>query len=284
MRKGILATIGAFALLIPTALLFGCSSYDRAELVNTQEIPLDKIKDIDISYVSDRITLLDHSSDQVVVKEYMSKDDPDYYADITVSEGTLRIASGKRNTMGAMFSSYVEIYLPASYQGGLSISTISGKIQSETARTLSSFHAKSTSGALKLEAVNAPSVTLNTVSGSIQCTEIMGKLRAKTTSGSIHIGRYSGEGECSSTSGGVQVVFSQLSGNFTASSMSGGIRLSVPKDSSFYVSASSTSGGVTVPNSDQVTRSKRQAEGSVGNSPAVLLKATTISGGIHIEE
>ncbi|MDR0495269.1 MAG: hypothetical protein LBG95_06560 [Treponema sp.] len=55
------------------------------ELVNTQEIGLDNIADIKISYSSENISLFMGTTDTLIIKEYMNEDNSGYYARITNS-------------------------------------------------------------------------------------------------------------------------------------------------------------------------------------------------------
>jgi hypothetical protein len=74
-------TRGIFYFLLPVSAFCG----GNLELVNTQEIGLDNIADIKISYSSENISLFMGTTDTLIIKEYMNEDNSGYYARITNS-------------------------------------------------------------------------------------------------------------------------------------------------------------------------------------------------------
>lgn len=101
MKKTLICFAAAVMLL---TMLAGCSdSSSRIDggtvaapslLVNTQEISMDGLKTVTISYTSENVTFLEGASDKIIVKEYMAVDKPKYYAAISQSDGNLKVTAG----------------------------------------------------------------------------------------------------------------------------------------------------------------------------------------------
>jgi len=113
----------------------------EVQLVNEQTIPLDNISDIDIFYRSEGITLLTGDTNSLVIKEYMSRDDSSYYANITSSGNKLTIRRGNRPLSSGFFNQLrvrVEVYIPRHPLLGFSVETSSGRISTPFDERLSS--------------------------------------------------------------------------------------------------------------------------------------------------
>ena len=50
----------------------------KMELANTQEIDLDTIVDVKISYSSENVSLFMETTDKLIIKEYMSENNNEY--------------------------------------------------------------------------------------------------------------------------------------------------------------------------------------------------------------
>jgi hypothetical protein len=76
---------------IPALLLALSSAGFDTKPVNTQEIDLKGITNLEISYVSGDVTVYRSESEQLILKEYMRKDNSDFYAVISKSGNSASI-------------------------------------------------------------------------------------------------------------------------------------------------------------------------------------------------
>jgi DUF4097 and DUF4098 domain-containing protein YvlB len=281
-----------------------CGGLKESDLVNVQEIALDHINTIEVSYRWENIVLLSGTTETLIIKEYMSRDKTEYYAAINNRGGTLTIERGKR-PLGILFNTFnvrVEVYLPASYRNAITIRATSGKIEAPgelvcshitienasggitvNALTAESVDLETTSGSIRCETVNgnvnfrttsgsiavnavtAESARFKTTSGSIRCETVSGTIDLRTTSGSIAAGSIDGDVSAEATSGGI--TLNQVRGGLTAKTTSGSIRSTVAEGAG-DIALTATSGGVTLnlPETFAFSFSSRTSSGSL-NTP-----------------
>lgn len=258
------------------------SLFRSVELVNTQTIPLDTIDKLSISYVSEAITIYETDGDALVLKEYSNEDDPSMFAQITRQENSLIIRYGDRPLFSNMLRGYVEVYLPRSFYGTLNVKTVSGKIEAAGRLVLGELAISNTSGKIELGAVTAGGAVLSTVSGAISVQSLKAQADVHSTSGSIRVYRAEGDGQFKNVSGSVEVSYQAVTGDISASSISGRVRLGIPALLSFQVMAKSVSGTVHVPFAGHLSGGKNALSGTIGNAPQIRIKLSTVSGRIEI--
>lgn len=250
-------------------------------LVNTQELPIQTLEQISVSYISMPITVVEAEGDTLVLKEYMNQNDPAYFADITAEEGRLSIRHGARPALGGL-RGYVEMYLPSAYYGALCLSTVSGKIDAEGALSLQKLRVSSTSGRLSLGHITAGTAQLSTVSGKIDVQVLRAVADVHTTSGALWISAASGSGDFRTVSGRVDVTYEEVMGDIRAHTTSGRIALLLPEGLSFSVQADSVSGRIDLPVGGAYTGSARSVSGTVGGAPVARVNLSTVSGRIQV--
>ena len=256
--------------------------FGEAKLVNTREIPMEGVERISISYISENITLREAPGDALVLNEYLSQTDPELFADVSVDGDCLTIRNGERRRLFGMLSGHVEICLPKAFYGTLNIKTVSGKVQSTQRLTLGELTVSSTSGRIRLADTVAGTAVLYTVSGAISAADLSAYATVHSTSGSISIQRAEGKGEFKTISGGIDVLFASATGDITAKSTSGRVRLGLPAAHSYYLDASTVSGGLYAPVSEEMGGGKRARSGPVGVAPQGTVRVSTISGRIEV--
>lgn len=274
------------------------------KLVNTQEISPDGLNLIKATYISDHVTVYKSPSDKVILKEYMSKDEPRYYANVSQSKDSLTIRSGERPKLGIFtaFSAYAEIYLPEAYMGDFYVKNTSGSIEFVDKMALADVNIDITSGSAKLNDIAAKELEIETSSGAIKYNDIKasdvdittnsGSIKGrdivsdtswiKSTSGGIAIGEISGKADLKTTSGSITFDCSADVGDVTVKSTSGRITVSVPKGLAFNFSANSTSGGIDAPFADKQSGSFKKVSTTVGTDPKISIDLSTTSGGIEV--
>lgn len=279
MSKKIFATI--IVSLSILSISSGCSGLQDAELVNTETIPLLGISSIEISYGSDHITFFQGSGDNIIIKEYMSKNKEKYYAKVSSSSNTVTIQTGKRPT-STTFNSYVEVYLPSDYAGQLSVKNKSGAIKSDVDYKLSDLYIESTSGAIDLGNLTADNINTKTTSGSITCSTIAGNVSAETSSGKLQFSEVSGSGSFKADSSEIELGLSEITGNVTAYSKSGMLHVTAPAKVGFQLSATTKSGKINNSLSGNLNATERSLTGTVGDNPQYTIELTTSSGNIEV--
>lgn len=261
--------------------MFSFFSNNNASLVNTQRIPLGNSARIAVSYISESLFIYDTEGDDIVIKEYLTESDPDCFAKITADDQGILIKHGERR-MFSMMRGYIEVYLPQSFFGHLHLKTVSGKIEALNRLTLSEITVANTSGRIRLGKVMTGTAVLSSVSGTIEVEGLQAEADIHTTSGSIRIGSAEGDGDFRTVSGTVDVAFLSVTGDITASSTSGRVRLAIPPLLSFNIKAHSISGSVSVPFGGELEKGRHAVQGTVGMSPQVNIDLSTVSGRVEI--
>lgn len=255
-------------LLCTLAFTSGCEN-QSTELVNTQTINIENTKKLEIDYSSENITVYESNDNNLVLKEYMSENKQEYYAKINSSGEKITIDSGNRPLF---INSYVEVYLPKSFDGDLSLKTASGKLTITSNYNFGILNIKTSSGDVEINDVATNESKIETSSGAVNITKISGNLWVATSSGKIEIGDAIGSGYFSTSSGTIKPSFSYINGDITCKSSSGKIQLGIPSKLSFKFKSNTSSGAINVP-----------FEGNeVGSSPDLKIDLSTSSGAIEV--
>lgn len=268
--------------------LFGkgnsAESWGPIELVNTCTLPLENIKNIEISYIAEPLQLFAADGEELVIKEYMNRSDTELFASVKIDNGSILVRNGRRQGFFGL-RSRIEVYLPKSFAGSLSLTSVSGGIKSEEEWELAAFTARTISGEVEVNYINAATIKLSSTSGGVKATRLAGQMDLFSVSGSVRVAQAEGSGSFKTTSGGVRVNFTQLRGDIEASSVSGGVRLGLPQDASFEFEGRSISGGIHTAFDELLTFQRRnRAHGFVGSAPFYHVRAFSTSGGIHIND
>jgi hypothetical protein len=161
--------------------------------VFTETVDLGGIENLSISYGEDEVLLRESEGADLVIKEYMSRDRPRYYARITRSGGTVQIKRGRRPLFSWNWKARAEIYLPRSFRGNLRLSNSSGSLSAEA--DLLDYHSVDvnvSSGAVFLKRVSGGSVSLHVSSGELDIGALGGNSFVSVSSGRLRIGEAAG--------------------------------------------------------------------------------------------
>lgn len=284
-------------------MLTGCSGDGTAKLANEISFSLDEISEIAISYDEEEMTFLESESDQLVVKEYMTKNKSKYYAKVKESSGSIHISEGGKPFLKSGFSRYIEVYLPSSYQKGLTVTSTDGKVDlSELSLNLSdlridctsgtmalhevtaeNIYLSSTSGNLKLGTIKADQIRLETTSGTLSCEELEGEVLYASTSGNCEIGSAIGSGEYKAeNSGRLDVNYTEVDGDLSLFNKNDDIRLTLPKALEFEFRAVTKNGSVKTSFQEEMTLEENTMKGRIGKNPEVTIEVETKNGKIEV--
>jgi DUF4097 and DUF4098 domain-containing protein YvlB len=260
------------------------------ELVNSHEIGLNNITDVTISYSSEKVSVFMGTTDNLIIKEYMSENKNEYFARINKSGNIVTIENG-RWPFRPFFNSFnrrLEVYLPISFDGSIKIKVSSGEIESSADIFCSKINIESSSGSISVKSITADTVGIKSSSGSINIGNIKGYISTESSSGRIEINQASGilsaknksgsivfnkiEGNVSAeassgsidlklvlgsvnaetTSGSIRCTIGEPTGNISLTASSGGVRLNLPRSSNFNFSSKTSSGSLSTPFSDKL--------------------------------
>lgn len=285
--------------------LMGCSHSQNPEMANEIHFSLEKISDVTISYDEELITFYPAEGNELVIKEYMTKNKSSYYAHVEQNDDSIHISEGGKPFFKSDFSRRIEVYLPASYMGVLTVTTTNGDIDlanvelqlsklriDSTAGTVdiesaaaSSIHLSTTSGTLNLSCLEADSIRLDTTSGDVICNKLIGNVEYTSTSGNVDIKSAVGSGSYkASNSGSLDVNYTQVNGNLYFFNKNDSITLTLPKDLSFEFEAATKNGFVSTTFQECLTIDGRTAYGIVGSNPTVSVKTETNNGNIEVTQ
>ena len=218
----------------------------NAELVQEKEFPVEELDKLDICYdrSSNDVTIYESDGSTVIVREFANFEAKDSeLAEIKLSGSTLSVKGPKRvnNMINVNRYMYTEIWLPAGYEGEISVKTVSGEIVMDRELSLQQkLRLSSTSGDITTKNVAAEQVMIASTSGEVRTGELTAKeIEISTISGDIRLDKATGRLLATSTSG--EVTVSDGSGERKVSTTSGDIRISGSR-----FSVSSTSGEVTL--------------------------------------
>jgi DUF4097 and DUF4098 domain-containing protein YvlB len=267
-------------MFINRALIY-CGGLSEEDLVNVQEIRLENITDIEILYRWEKIIIRQNDTDEFILKEYMNKNNPRYYATISNMENKLIIERGRRpiGVFINVFNMRAEVFITKSYMNSITIKTASGGIETAgeficrkiniesssghisvngiTAEIVNimassgsinagnvegSVLAKTSSGRIKIDQITG-FLTANTSSGSVNSELVSGNVNVRTRSGKINLGNIGGNVSAETSSGHIEIGIANR--NIIAETTSGGIRCSVGKNTE-NISLTSSSGGITL--------------------------------------
>ncbi|MDR3192385.1 MAG: DUF4097 domain-containing protein [Treponema sp.] len=182
-----------FAAVLVLALA-GAYAWEEPRLVHTETLNLVGIEDLAISYGQDEVILKESESGDLVIKEYMTRDNPRYYVQVSRSGGTARVKRGKRPWLRWNWNARAEIYLPRSFRGNLRISNSSGSLSGEAEllgyRTVD---ISVGSGTVFLNGISGETVSVHVSSGELNVKNIRGNSFVSVSSGRLRIDGISGE-------------------------------------------------------------------------------------------
>lgn len=281
-------------------LMTGCSN-SQYNIIQTKDFSLANVNSIAVDYDGDSVTLKKSETDKITVKEYMDKSKNSYFAKISLLDGVLTVTEGARPIDNDVHSR-LEIYLPEHYQNSLSLHNTNGSIRSDLALSLPRLDADTTNGTIELSNMSADQAKLTSTNGSLSLKDftakaytvettngdttldhVTGTIQYTSTNGALTMTDASGSGSFKSTGEGeLDMAFSELSGDLSASAKNGKISLTIPQSLQFTFLAETKNGQIQTPFSKSLTLSENTAKGTVGSHPSVQIGLETKNGEIDV--
>lgn len=297
LKLSYVVVAGALCFLLLTG---GCSG--SQEPVVIKEFALAELNSIKIDYDGESVIIKESISEKVTVLEYLNKDRAKYFAEIDLRGGELNITEGAR-PIGNGVRSCLEIYVPASYRGSISVHTTDGKIQSCVALSLAQFRADTTNGAVEISNLSAQKVAassrggevwlknmncrtceIETTNGNVRLDNVEGAVAFHTKNGDLTARGLRGNGSFQAGGdGNLDVQFTVLSADVEARAKNGNIFLTIPGGQLFALEASSRNGSIKTP-FPELPVEGHSVKGDVGPGAAINIMLDTGNGDIEIQE
>lgn len=284
--------------------LAGCSFEKSPQMANELCFSVNDITDLIISYDEEKVTFFEGSSDELIVREYMTVNKSSYYAKVDQRKSSIKISEGEKPLFKKGFLRYIEVELPADYKGNLTITTTDGNIdlssvelnlsalridttcgivdlKSGKAKTI---HLSSTKGTLKADDLEAEQIKLENTSGKTDCKNLKGDVIYKSTSGDatmqsvVGCGSYKAE-----NSGKLDVTFAKVTGDLSFYNKNDDVHIALPEDLEFEFQATTKNGSISTNFQEAVTVDGRTTKGTVGSQPTVTVEVETKNGNIEVE-
>lgn len=283
----------------------GCSHSQSPEIENEIHFSLKGISDVTISYDEEPLTFYPSENNELVIKEYMTKNRSSYYAHVKQNDDSIHISEGGKPLFKSGFSRRIEVYLPTSYIEALTITTTNGDIDfanvelqlsklriDSTAGTVdienaaaSNIHLSTTSGTLNLGSLEADNIRLDTTSGNVICDKLIGNVEYTSKSGNADIKSAVGCGSYkANNSGSLDVNYTEVTGDLYFFNKNDSINLALPKNLSFEFEATTKNGSVSTTFQECTTVDGRTTRGIVGDNPTVSVKTETNNGNIEVTQ
>lgn len=129
-------------------------------------------------------------------------------------------------------------------------------------------------------------VTVGLTSGNIKLGTVLGSVHATSSSGNINVENLQNACSAKSSSGTIHVNVTAFNGDIHLQGTSGGTRLTLPEDSSFYFEAETTSGGIRTYFDDSLNFNQKGnvAQGTVGENPKHTVSCSFSSGSVTVRD
>lgn len=296
-RKLILSLLWIFAVLIIAGTIvkntFGSDSFlnfeddstlqslEEDEIYNTYSFNANKIEDIQIALVAEKLSIQPVNSNEITVELYgtwSKKFEPE----VSYTNNTLIIKQKQKNGVNLHKRSVV-VKLPAEKitQNTITkIENVSGSVQLSDFE-MSKLNISNVSGSIKLSNIVCKSSNLECVSGSVKIENCsIEDLEIATVSGSIKSEGYFDELNADAVSGSIKVLNQKdFTKDSSFSTISGAITIDLPSDTNAKIDCSSTSGSVLCEHTNTKSKSVDQKLGS----GFYELEANSMSGSIKIQ-
>jgi DUF4097 and DUF4098 domain-containing protein YvlB len=144
---------------------------------------------------------------------------------------------------------------------------------------------KTANGHVKLQNHAGP-VYVHTSNGPIEVTKGRGQLDLHTSNGGIEIQTSESGVNATTSNGAIHFKGTLADGAHVFNTSNGSVQLTLPRDSSFKIDASTSHGRITSAFAFATTgkKSKTHLEGQTGDNPHLSLKVHTSNGSIVLEK
>lgn len=276
---------------------------DSLPLTDTKEFDLDSFEKIDVNYVDASLKLFPTDGQKVIVREYMSRSNPDYQLQTSLNDETLTITQGAIPHFLPLRVK-VQILIPNDFHGQLRITNRSGNLQATNLKNLDEVLINVRSGMIYLNDLTLNRLLVSSNSGKItlDTLKIERELNVKSRSsvlslddvtsleydlearsGTIKATNLNGSGKIFAKSGTIKADFGAVNGDLMVENDSGTVKLTMPTTDSYDFDLEAKSGTVKInPSATYRHDILSLKEGRVGDDPSYKLTVRAKSGTIKV--
>jgi hypothetical protein len=161
--------------------------------VNTQTVSLAGVEVLSINYGADEVILRESDGGDLIIREYMKKDRPRYYAQTSRSGSETRIRRQRLPWFTWSRKTRGEIYLPRSFRGELKLAHSSGNLSADTdLLNYKTIDINISSGSLRMNRLSGDTVSVRVSSGNLDLAGLGGGSVVSVSSGNLRIGNLAG--------------------------------------------------------------------------------------------
>lgn len=296
-------TVPLFIMLPVMFSISACGKENFAKPANEISFSLEDITDLTISYDEENVSFFIGEDENLVIREYMSKDKESYHAKVRQKKGSIQISEGGKPFFKSDFTRYVEVYLPASYSSNIKVTTTDGNIDmSDMELNMASIRADTACGTLKIDKAVAEEIYLSSTSGNLELGEVIAdEIRIETTKGTVTCEKTDGRVLYTSTSGDavflsasgsgtykannsgtLSVFYDEVTGDLDFFNKNDDVQVKIPEDLAFEFEAVTKNGNITTNFPEDISVNGDSAGGAVGRNPTVKIRVETKNGDIEV--
>lgn len=241
-----------------------------------------EIDSIDVELLSESFVITESDDNRVHIKieeKAFSK-----MPVVSVKNKSLFITPGKRNilSMGNQHDARICIEVPQNSDfEQVNVELKSGSIKvSDIELKAKQVSLKSHSGSIKVESVNCDNLTAKSLSGKVKIESLVAKdADCSSISGKIQVENLTADNfTADAKSGSIEITAEKVGETAKIQAISGSVKLSLPKDASFSLESSSTTGSF---NSDFESFKNGKAFENNGGKAKIFIK--TVSGSVKVD-
>lgn len=253
-------------------------------LVNEMSFSLNGINKLNICYDDENIKLFSSDTDNLLIKEFMTKKNKAYFANVKSSINSIYISEGNKPFNKKNFLRCVEIYLPITYSNELTISTTAGEIDMEkSSLNISTLNVNTTSGTISINEVNALKIYLTTTRGTISCNKLIGYIDYRTTHGNLIVKIAEGNGSyITENSGVLNVTYKKVNDNLYFFNKNGDTHLNLPNELEFTLDVTSKNGSIITDFKEDIKTERNSVYKTNGKKNSVKVKLESNNGNIIV--
>ncbi|AYE38075.1 hypothetical protein D1B17_05285 [Companilactobacillus zhachilii] len=272
-------------------------------LTDENEFSVEDVEKVDVTYENADVKILPTKGAKILVREYMSRTNPDYQVKTDLVDWTLVIKQGRWPHFLPL-KVKVQILLPENFAGKLRVNNRNGNLLMQNLSQLEAALINVRSGLVNVRDVKINQLLINANSGKVVMEDlnVTGDLSVEARSGVIKLDNiYSpnynilarsgtikgvdlgGGGKIVAKSGTIKLEFARVTGDVDVTNTSGTVRLTMPEHDSYNFDLEAKSGTVKMNHAANYKHDVQSLkEGTVGANPQYNLSVRAVSGTIKV--
>ncbi|MCD8019866.1 MAG: DUF4097 domain-containing protein [Clostridiales bacterium] len=257
----------------------------QSEPDHVLELDISSVKTLQIGYHAETIFLYAAEGNTFLLREYIAGlSGSEYYAKVSANRFKTTIRHGRREEVNR--DTYVEVFLPTSWHGELSLSSQYGSITTDTDWELERFTTETTEGTITVQGIKAPRIHLSSSVSALHIERAEGFVHMHSVSGPIMAGTIAGGGRLETSGSPIRAAFSSLNTIVECNTTSGDIELTLPPSGGMIIDGASKRGNITSEIAGLDVKTKpgniKVVTGTLGTKPFQKIRISTINGNIHL--